>query len=63
MCIKECAPNEIGSMASSTKKPVDNRVHPKAHEATACVRIMRNTADRHKRSKDTPTKETKMYTM
>src|SRR4051794_36419832 len=63
MWTKECSPNGSGSMASSTKKPVDNRVHPKAHEVSACVKKMRITADRHKSNKDTTTKETKVPTM
>src|SRR5262245_32956617 len=63
MWTKECSPNGSGSMASSTNKPVDNSVHPKAHEVSACVKKMRIPADRHKRKRDTTTKETEAKTM
>jgi len=56
------AKRERSDLASSTKKPVHNGVHPKAHEVSACVTKMRNTANKQTRSKDTMTKEIKANT-
>ncbi|WP_375764535.1 hypothetical protein ACE10X_21225 [Bradyrhizobium sp. Pha-3] len=48
-------------MATSTKKPVDNSVHPNAHEVSACTAKMISAANMHKEIKIATTKETTAY--
>jgi hypothetical protein len=50
-------------MASSTKNPVENRVHPKAHELSACVRKLRSPANKAKKNKHGRTSATTLKAM
>ena len=42
MCVIELTPNGRGSIASSTKSPIDNPVQPNALEVSACARKIIN---------------------